>query len=129
LTATGTFVNSNVDDVPVGVGIAVNTGAEYLFTANQGMPAGLSGSVSSFVIFNITTPITPPTTTTAYNGPTGLVVDPQNQFVYTANNFDGTVAQSVINGKCGSSICAGPTTATESPHNPGSGPFGITLAQ
>jgi 6-phosphogluconolactonase (cycloisomerase 2 family) len=129
LTPAGTFVNSNVNDVPVGVAIAVNTGAEYLFTANQGMSGGLAGSVSSFVIFNITTPITPPTVAGPYNGPTGLVVDPQNKFVYTADNFDGTVAQSVINGTCGSQLCAGPTVFTESPHNAGSGPFGITLAQ
>ena len=50
-------------------------------------------------------------------------------FVYMADNFDGTVSQSTIKGSCGSSICVGPTVATESPPNASSGPFGITLAQ
>ena len=123
LTQGPTFQNSSVGDTPIGVGIAVNAGIEFLFTANQG-----GNSVSSFQASG-TTVVTPPTLAGPYNGPTGLVVDPQMANVYTANNRDGTVAQSVINGtSCGSQICTGPTVSTESPANPKSGPFGITLA-
>ena len=73
--------------------------------------------------------ITPPVLAAPYNGPTGLVVDPQMVNVYTADNKDGTVAQSIIKGSCGIQICVGPTVSTENPANPNSGPFGITLAQ
>jgi len=120
LTPVFAVANVSTSAVPVGVGIGVNAGAEFLFTANQG-----ANSVSSFLVTSVTTVHTPPTTTTSpYNKPTGLVVDPQNMFVYTANFGDGTVGQSSINGSCGSSICVGPTVSTG-----GSGPFGITLAQ
>ncbi len=128
LSPVGVFTNSNVNDVPIGLGIAKNAGNEYLFTANQGISGTLAGSVSSFLTVG-TSPVPPPTTAGPYNGPTGLVVDSANLFVYTADNFDGTVSQSIIKGSCGSSICAGPTVNTESPANVNSGPFGITLAQ
>ena len=123
LTPEFTFQNSSTSDVPVGVGIAVNTSIEFLFTANQG-----GGSVSSFVATGTTVNV-PPTVAAGYKGPTGLVVDPQNAFVYTADKFDGTVSQSTINGSCGSQLCAGPLVSTESPANVNSAPFGITLAQ
>jgi 6-phosphogluconolactonase (cycloisomerase 2 family) len=130
LSPVAVFANSNVNDVPIGLGIAINAGVEYLFTANQGISGGLAGSLSSFQqITNPTNLVTPPTVAGPYNGPTGLVVDSANLFVYTADNFDGTVSQSIIKGSCGSSICAGPKVSTESPANVNSGPFGITLAQ
>ena len=104
LTPIIAVANSSVGDVPVGVGIGVNAGAEYLFTANQG-----GGSVSSFTVTSGTNVITPPvpcrSRRSTYNGPTGLVVDPQNLFVYTADNFDGTVSQSSIKGSCGIQLC------------------------
>ncbi len=123
LTPAFSFSNSSNVDKSVGVGIGVNTGIEFLFTANQG-----GNTVSSFQASG-TTVVTPPTVAAGYNAPTGLVVDPQNKFVYAADNLDGTVSQSIINGTCGSQICAGPLVSTESPAKPGSGPFGITLAQ
>jgi 6-phosphogluconolactonase (cycloisomerase 2 family) len=123
LTQGPTFANSSTGAVPVGVGIAVNTGTEYLITANQG-----GGSVGSFVVNGGTNVITPPVLAAPYNGPTGLVVDPQSAFAYTADKNDGTVSQSTIKGTCVTNICVGPTVATENPANPSSGPFGITLA-
>jgi 6-phosphogluconolactonase (cycloisomerase 2 family) len=123
LTQGPTFPNSSTGDVPVGVGIAVNTGNEYLFTANQG-----GGSVSSFFVNGGTNVTTPPVLAAPYNGPTGLVVDPQSAFVYTADNGNGMVSQSMIKGTCVTQICVGPTVPTESPAKPGSGPFGITLS-
>jgi DNA-binding beta-propeller fold protein YncE len=71
---------------------------------------------------------TPPVLAAPYNGPTGLVVDPQSAFVYTADNGNGMVSQSMIKGTCVTQICVGPTVPTESPAKPGSGPFGITLS-
>jgi 6-phosphogluconolactonase (cycloisomerase 2 family) len=124
LTRVGAFTNSNVGDKPVGIGIGTNAGNEFVFTANFG-----GASVSSFLVTNSTTLNPPPALASGYNAPKGLVVDPQNVFVYTADSGDGTVSQSTINGSCGSSICAGPVVSTESPANPSSGPFGITLAQ
>ena len=123
LTPISTFANSSSADVPVGVGIAVNNAIEYLFTANQG-----GNSVSSFTASGTTVNI-PPVLATGFNGATGLVVDPQMLYVYTADKADGTVGQSTISGTCGLQICAGPRVSTESPANSNSAPFGITLAQ
>jgi sugar lactone lactonase YvrE len=123
LFAVAVYPNASTSDVPIGVGMAINGGFQYLFTANQG-----GNSVSSFLA-SLTTLTEPPTLATGYSGATGLVVDPQNVFVYTADNGNGTVGQATIKGTCGSSICAGPTVSTENPHNASSGPFGITLAQ
>ena len=66
------------------------------------------------------------------NAPTGLVVDPQNAFLYTTNQNAGTVTQFSLNPTC--SGAAGPpcfvgNVATENPAKATSGPFGITLAQ
>ncbi len=124
LTPVGAFTNSNVADAPLGIGIGTNAGNEFVFAANFG-----GASVSSFLVTNSTTLNPPPTLASGYNAPKGLVVDPQNAFVYTADSGDGTVSQSTINGSCGGSICVGPTVATENPANASSGPFGITLAQ
>ncbi|WP_304820713.1 beta-propeller fold lactonase family protein [Candidatus Binatus sp.] len=126
LTAAFTFQNSNVNNSPIGIGIGVNTGVEFLFTANRGS-GGLIGSISSFVATG-TTLTTPPTVASGYNGPIGLAVDPLNKFVYAADSGDGTVSLSVINGTCGSSICTGPTIATENPANASSAPYGIVLS-
>jgi 6-phosphogluconolactonase (cycloisomerase 2 family) len=119
LTQIQAVPNSSGADAPFGVGIGVNTGNEFVFTGNFG-----GGSVSSLLITSVTTLNPPPTTASPYSGPAGLVVDPQNKFVYAADNSDGTVSQSTIKGACGSNICVGPTVSTG-----GSGPFGITLAQ
>ena len=124
ITPEFTFANSTVGDAPVGVALAVNTSVEFLLTANFG-----ASTISSFVVTSETTANTPPTLASGYSGAKGIVVDPQAKFVYTADNLDGTVSQSTINGSCGSQICAGPLVSTESPAKANSGPFGITLAQ
>jgi DNA-binding beta-propeller fold protein YncE len=115
--------NISATAAPLGIGIGTNAGVEYVFTANFG-----GNSVSSFIVTSGTTVISPPTVASGYSAPKGLVVDPQNAFVYVADSGNGMVSQSIIKGTCGSSICAGPTVSTESPAKPGSGPFGITLA-
>jgi DNA-binding beta-propeller fold protein YncE len=130
ITSTGALTqgtaqpNISVTTGPVGIGIGTNASVEYVFTANFG-----TGSVSSFIITSSTTVVSPPTVASGYNAPKGLVVDPQNLFVYAADSGNGMVSQSIIKGTCGSSICAGPTVPTESPANTSSGPFGITLTR
>jgi DNA-binding beta-propeller fold protein YncE len=124
ITPEFTFANSSTSNAPVGVALAVNTSVEFLFTANSG-----ASTISSFVVTSGTTVNTPPTLAAGYSGAKGIVVDPQNLFVYTADSGDGTVGSATINGSCGSQICAGTLVSTESPHNANSGPFGITLAQ
>jgi hypothetical protein len=86
--------------------------------------------VSSFLA-SATTLTEPPALVTGYTGATGLVVDPQNKFVYTANFSNGTVGQATINNgtTCTIQICANPSRSTESPPNANSGPFWVTLAQ
>ena len=123
LTPVGAFPNSSVTDGPVGIGIGTTGIANYVFTANFG-----DTSASSYIISVLTTLIVPPTVASGYNAPKGLVVDPQNMFVYTADSGDGTVGQATINGSCGT-LCSGPLVATENPAKPTSGPFGITLAK
>ena len=117
------YPNSSTGDVPIGLGMATNGGFQYLFTANRG-----GNSVSSFLA-SLTTLTVPPTLATGYSGATGLVVDPLNLFLYTADNGNGTVGQASIKGACGSQICAGSLVPSESPANANSGPWGITLAQ
>ncbi|HXD90119.1 MAG TPA: beta-propeller fold lactonase family protein, partial [Candidatus Binataceae bacterium] len=129
-TATGALTQgtaqANISNTaaPLGIGIGTNTGVEYVFTANFG-----GNSVSSFIITSGTTVISPPTVASGYSAPKGLVVDPQNAFVYAADSGNGMVSESIIKGACGFNICAGPTVPTESPAKPGSGPFGITLTR
>lgn len=117
------YPNSSTGDVPIGLGMATNGGFQYLFTANSG-----GNSVSSFLASQTTLTV-PPTLATGYSGATGLVVDPQNVFLYTADKGNGTVGQATIKGACGSQICAGTLVPTESPANANSGPWGVTLAQ
>jgi 6-phosphogluconolactonase (cycloisomerase 2 family) len=126
LTAAFTFQNSNVNDFPIGIGIGTNTGIEFLFTANHGT-AGIGGSVSSFAATGTSLTV-PATVASGYSAPIGLAVDPLNKFVYAADSGNGTVSVSVINGSCGSAICAGPSFATESPANASSGPYGVALS-
>jgi DNA-binding beta-propeller fold protein YncE len=66
------------------------------------------------------------------SAPTGLVVDPQNAFLYTTNQNAGTVSQFSLSPTCSASPgppCFVSNVATENPANSNSGPFGITLAQ
>ena len=111
----------------------MNNSNEYMFTANRGIANSVPGSVSSFLVTNSTTVITPPVTVpraggAPINGALGLVVDPQGVFVYTTDNFDGTISESK-SGLLRDSLCEVGLVSAEKPANANSGPFGITLAQ
>jgi DNA-binding beta-propeller fold protein YncE len=124
LTPIQAAANSSVSDAPLGIGIGTNTSVEYVFTGNFG-----STSISSFIVTTGPTLVSPPTLASGYNAPKGLVVDPQNVFVYTADSGDGTVGMATINGSCGSQLCAGSTFPSENPANASGGPFMLILAQ
>ena len=114
-------------NVPIGVGYgAVSGTGNFLFTANQG-----DSTLWSFPVISPGNPSSPvPFGNGDVSAPTGLVVDPQNAFVYTTNQTAGTVSQFSLSATCLSAgvPCFVGSVATES-SNPNSGPFGITLAQ
>jgi 6-phosphogluconolactonase (cycloisomerase 2 family) len=128
--AFGTLVPSTSSGfIPFGIAYGtVNTVGNFLFTANQGDASMWSffvagpGSVNQPIAFGMTDNL---------SAPTGVVVDPQNAFLYTTNMNAGTVSQFQLTPACinAGGPCFVQSVATESPHNANSGPFGITLAQ
>jgi len=126
----GTVVPStNTPNKPIGIGYAaVNTVGNFVFTANQG-----NSTLWSFLLtFPGTASLPVEFGSGDLNAPTGLVVDPQNAFLYTTNQNAGTVSQFQLSPACFASPgapCFVGSVATENPANTKSGPFGITLAQ
>ncbi len=127
LAASPTVPSNTTGNVPIGIGYATLSSGNFVYTANQGNSSlwafllTIPGTASQPVEFG----------TGDLNAPTGLVVDPQNAFLYTTNQNAGTVSQFSLSPTC--SAAPGPpcfvgTVATESPAKSGSGPFGITLA-
>ena len=118
------------NNLPIGIAYAaVNTVANFVFTANQGTDTMWS--------FQLPVPGFPATPVQFGSGdlsaPTGAVVDPQNAFLYTTNQNAGTISQFALTPACFSSSAApcfvGSVASESHPANPNSGPFGITLAQ
>jgi 6-phosphogluconolactonase (cycloisomerase 2 family) len=128
LSFASTVPSTTTASLPVGIGYAaVNTVANFIFTANQG--------TSTMWSFLVSPPgfLAPPVEFGVgdLNAPTGLVVDPQNAFLYTTNQNAGTVSQFSLSPECfvlGAPCFVG-SIFTESPANASSGPFGISLAQ
>jgi len=120
--------STTTGNVPIGIGYAtVSTVADFVFTANQG-----NSTMWSFQVPAPGFPAPPVEFGLGdLNAPTGLVVDPQNAFVYTTNQNAGTVSQFSLSPTCFASgaPCFVRSVATESPAKSSSGPFGITLAQ
>ena len=112
---------------PLGIAYSsVSTVANFLFTANQG-----SSTMWSFQVQNPGFPISPVEFGLGgeVNSPTGVVVDPQNAFLYTTNQAAGTVSQFALSPSCFTSgvPCFVGSVATQSGSSVG-GPFGIVLA-
>jgi 6-phosphogluconolactonase len=126
--AAPTVPSNTTGNVPIGIGYATLSSGNFLYTANQG-----NSSLWSFLVVapgNVSQPVE--FGTGNLSAPTGLVVDPQNAFLYTTNQNAGTVSQFSLSPTC--SAAPGPpcfvsNVATENPANSNSGPFGITLAQ
>ncbi len=115
-------------NLPVGIAYSsVNTVGNFIFTANQGD--------SSLWAFLLTTPGFPSPPVEFGNGnlnaPTGLIVDPQNAFLYTTNQNAGTVSQFSLAASCFTPTFAPCFIANVAVETKGfsGGPFGITLAQ
>jgi 6-phosphogluconolactonase (cycloisomerase 2 family) len=112
-------------NTPIGIGIASISSGRFILTANQS-----ANNVWYFQQLNsglLSTPI-------AYGNvanPTGLTVDSQNAFVYTANQGSSSVGIFQLNVACPTTIqvlCQIGSVATEkNPPSGGSGPFGIVL--
>jgi DNA-binding beta-propeller fold protein YncE len=101
--------------------------ANFLFTANQ-----TSSTMWSFQRQNPGFPISPVEfgLSGEVSSPTGVVVDPQNAFLYTTNQTAGTVSQFLLSPSCFNSPgapCFVRSVATQSGGSSG-GPFGIVLA-
>jgi DNA-binding beta-propeller fold protein YncE len=125
--AAPTVPSNTTGNMPIGIAYSTIGANKFIFTANQGNSSLWSflttapGNVSQPVEFG----------TGNVNAPTGLVVDPQNAFLYVTNQNAGTVSQFSLSPTC--SAAPGPpcfvgTVATEKPAKTNSGPFGITLA-
>jgi DNA-binding beta-propeller fold protein YncE len=113
----GTFGSAG-NTKPVGIALANNgggSGTNFLYTANQ---------MGNFVQFFTRSGafLTPSSAASGLNAPTGLVSDPQGNFLYTGELGGGTVAELQINGgsTCGL-LCVVAHFPTENPPNPGAG--------
>jgi len=113
-------------NVPLGIATAVLSSITFVLTANQG-----AGNTWAFQILNGGTLSIPPLSSGSVSAPSGLAVDPQNAFAYTANQGDGTVGIFKLNVACPNIVqatCQIGTIATEANPPPnGSAPFGVVL--
>jgi len=113
--------------VPMGIAYSSISGsANFIFTANQG-----SSTMWSFQVQNPGFPISPVEfgSSGEVNSPTGVVVDPQNAFLYTPNQGAGTVSRFSLAPACFASPgapCFVHTISTGSGST--GGPFEIILA-
>ena len=125
--AAPTVPSNTTGNMPIGIGYSTIGTNNFIFTANQG-----SSSLWSFLTTapgNVSQPVE--FGNGNLNAPTGLVVDPQNAFLYTTNQNAGTVSQFSLSPTCSPapSPCFVSNVATENPAKSNSGAFGITLAQ
>jgi 6-phosphogluconolactonase len=124
----GSIVPSTTSPMmPIGIGYATLSSGNFIFTANQG-----TSTMWSFLLTSPGFPTTPVEfgISDNLNLPTGLVVDPQNLFLYTTNQGAGTVSQFSLNPTCSGSPgppCFVGAVNTDSGGTNG-GPFGIILA-
>src|SRR5690242_13448682 len=109
---------------PIGIALANNGGGsanDYLYTANQ---------IGNFVQFFLRSgaSLTPSSSASGLSSPSGLVSDPQGNFLYTAELGGGTVAELQINGggSCGQ-LCVVAHFATENPPNPNAGTHFVAI--
>jgi DNA-binding beta-propeller fold protein YncE len=112
-------------NMPVGIGIASLPSATYVVTANQA-----AGNTWAFQILNFGV-LSTPISSGNVSGPTGLAVDRQNAFMYTADQGDGTVGIFQFNIACPTVIQAvcqiGSIASEASPAPDGSAPFDVVL--
>jgi 6-phosphogluconolactonase (cycloisomerase 2 family) len=111
---------------PFGMAWAAIAASTYLFTANQNTSSSSMGSIGAFVQLN-TGALSATSGINSVNGPTDVVVDPQNTFAYSTNQGDGTIAQYTLNGSCGQSICSTATLPSIKKYSGNPAPYWMAL--
>jgi DNA-binding beta-propeller fold protein YncE len=124
LTFGGTYATASAQ--PFGMAWSATTAATYLFTANQNTSSPTMGSIGAFVQLT-TGALSATSAVNSVNGPTDVVVDPQNTFAYSTNQDDGTLWQYTLNGACGQVICFTSTFASIKGYSGNPGPYWIAL--
>ncbi len=120
----GQLINSNGNQA---AGVAWTAGTVAV-NANQDDTIAGGGSVSSYTQTGSTT-LTLSSTIPSLNGPTDIIVDPQDAFAYTTDQGDGTIAQFQFNAVCGGltqPICFVQSVASD-PKVANPDPYGIVL--
>jgi 6-phosphogluconolactonase (cycloisomerase 2 family) len=105
----------------IGIGLATNGGTQYLFTADS-----LSNSVAYFTWGSGVVTLLGALTLAA-GAPTGLVTDPQEDFVYTGDAGNGKIAAMQINCTAGQPLCTPKYYNSEKPYNATAGTQYLTL--
>jgi len=126
------FVTQAIPSSSAAIGVAWATstvaGTEIALSANQSTGATASGSITSYILSG--NALSNSNNVLSINGPTDIVVDPQNVFAYSTNQGDGTLSQYQLNATCSGStqtICLTPNTKSSDPKISNPGPFGIVL--
>ena len=118
-------------------GIAIEAGGKFLFVANQGTSGVIaSGTISVFSIASAAltevagSPFQVATVSDTTNpGPSAVAVTPDSKYLYTANQFTGTVSAFSINSASGSltQVATSPFVAGTAPSSLAIAPNGNTL--
>jgi 6-phosphogluconolactonase (cycloisomerase 2 family) len=129
-TATGALTfggfYSTASPQPFGMAWAATAAANYLFTANQDTSSPTMGSIGAFI--QLTTGALSATSgVNSVNGPTDVIVDPQNIYAYSTNQGDGTIGQYSLNGSCGQVICFTATQHSIKNYSGNPAPYWIAL--
>jgi len=111
------------------VGVAWD-GSSIALSANQSTTDTALGSITSYILNGST--LSPSVSVPSVNGPTNIVVDPQNAFAYSTDKGDGTISQYPLEVICQSggseqTICPATNIIASDPKISNPTPFGIVL--
>ncbi|MHB8382767.1 MAG: lactonase family protein [Candidatus Binataceae bacterium] len=129
------FVTQAIPSSSAAIGVAWATsaiaGTEIALSANQNTISTASGSISSYILSG--NALTNSNNVLPINGPTNIVVDPQNVFAYSTNQGSGTITQYQLNAVCQTggttqTICQTPNTIPSDSKILNPAPFGIVLS-
>jgi 6-phosphogluconolactonase (cycloisomerase 2 family) len=125
------FVTQAIPSSSAAIGVAWATstiaGTEIALSANQSTGATASGSITSYILSG--NALSNSNNVLSINGPTDIIVDPQNVFAYSTDQGDGTLSQYELNATCSGStqtICFVQSIKSD-PKIANPSPFGIVL--
>jgi 6-phosphogluconolactonase (cycloisomerase 2 family) len=124
LTARPTLGTSSPQ--PFGMAWGVISSFTYLFTANQDTSSPAQGSIGAFLQLADGS-LSTTAGVNSVNGPTDVIVDPQNAFAYSTNQGDGTIGQYTLGGSCGQVICFTATLPSIKGSSGNPGPYWMAL--